>query len=465
MQSEETRQLIENVMEELSQRQGFLEIEDDQKRRYVCASAKEILKTTDKVIKSYIRVSTENNGLMRIPAYRVQHNNISGFYKGGIRFSEFVNEEEVENLAILMTLKNALHRLPFGGAKGGVHVDPRKFSEKELNLISKKYVQRFARDIGPNHDIPAPDLGTNEKIVDWMVGEYKTIHPGQAYLGSFTGKSVDNGGAKGRREATGKGTFLSYAWLLNEWLGEHAKGQEVNRESQWETVQDLREQEKQGNAIRVAVQGFGNVGSVAALEAYKYSPIKHKVVAVSDRFTTLYNHDGLNIEKLIEFTRKGRDLPANRDELVAAGIDAEVKPVKAVLTIETDVLILAAVENQILEENMKEVQARILVEGANAPISLEADQYFEKVGKIVVPDILANAGGVIVSYLEWKQSRVTELYTEDEILTDMSKQMIQTLKAVYDTYFSSVEKTMRFTCFALSLERLTSLLYRHGKLY
>ncbi|TWI54491.1 Glu/Leu/Phe/Val family dehydrogenase [Halalkalibacter nanhaiisediminis] len=465
MEKKETRALIENVMEQLAEKTDFLGIEDKEKRRRVCLSAKEILKTTDKIIKSYIRVSTEKNGIARIPAYRVQHNNISGFYKGGIRFSEFVSEEEVENLAILMTLKNALHRLPFGGAKGGVHVDPRKFSDRELNLISKKYVQRFARDIGPNHDIPAPDLGTNEKVIDWMVGEYKTIHPGEAYLDSFTGKSVENGGARGRREATGKGTFLSYSWLLNEWLNQQTGEKKISRKKQWETLNTFKKRIKQGKDISVAVQGFGNVGAIAALEANRYKNIKHKVVAVSDRFTTLYNEKGLDVEKLVKYTANGRDLPANHDELEAAGVQAEVMPATDVLTVKTDVLILAAIEDVIHRDNMKEIQARILVEGANAPISQEADTYFEEQGAIVIPDILANAGGVIVSYLEWKQSRVTELYSEDDIFADMSAQMIETLKHVYDVYFSSVEKTMRFTCFTLSLERLTSLLYRHGKLY
>ncbi|ERN51491.1 Glu/Leu/Phe/Val family dehydrogenase [Alkalihalophilus marmarensis] len=465
MKRTETQALIETVMSDLAERSSFLGIEDDEKRRFVCGSAKEILKTTDKVIKSYIRVSTEKDGIVRIPAYRVQHNNISGFYKGGIRFSEFVNEAEVENLAILMTLKNALHRLPYGGAKGGVHVDPRKFTDKELNLISKKYVQRFSRDIGPNHDIPAPDLGTNEKIVDWMVGEFKTIHPGEPYLGSFTGKSVENGGARGRREATGRGTFLSYSWLLDQWSGTHANGTDINRHKQWDTLKTLRQQAEDGKAIRVAVQGFGNVGGVAALEAYQYMEYNHRVVAVSDRFTTLYHEDGLDVKKLIEYTKNGRDLPSNREQLLEAGVTAQVKPVEDVLTIDTDVLILAAIEGQIHQDNMEDVKAKVLIEGANAPISLEADDYFEREGTVVIPDILANAGGVIVSYLEWKQSRVTELFTEEEIIENMSKQMIETLKNVYDTYFSSVGQTMRTTCFTLSLERLTSLLYRHGKLF
>ncbi|TES48888.1 Glu/Leu/Phe/Val dehydrogenase [Halalkalibacterium halodurans] len=464
MDRKETAKLMENVMTELSEKEGFLGIEDDEKRKRIVLSAQEILTTTDKIIKSYIRVSTEH-GIMRIPAYRVQHNNISGFYKGGIRFSEFVSEEEVENLAILMTLKNALHRLPFGGAKGGVHVDPRKYSEKELNLISKKYVQRFARDLGPNHDIPAPDLGTNEQVIDWMVGEFKTIHPGQAYLGSFTGKSVENGGARGRREATGKGTFLSYIWLLSQWYDEHVSGNGINRTKQWETISNLKQQADNSDPIRVAVQGFGNVGSVAALEAYQCSEIAHRVVAVSDRYTTLYNEKGLDVRALAAYTIGGKDLPKNSEELAAAGVEASVLPVDAVLTCETDVLILAAIENQIHERNMKQVNARVLVEGANAPISTEADDYFEAAGTVVIPDILANAGGVIVSYLEWKQSRITELYSEDDILAEMGTQMKETLKSVYERYFSSVGHTLRFTCFTLALERLTSLLYKHGKLY
>lgn len=465
MEKHETRMLIENVMEELSEKPNFLGIEDEEKRRKTCSSAKEILKTTDKIVKSYIRVSTEKHGIIRIPAYRVQHNNISGFYKGGIRFSEYVDEEEMENLAILMTLKNALHRLPFGGAKGGVHIDPRKFSERELNLISKKYVQRFAPDIGPNHDIPAPDLGTNEKIIDWMVGEYKTIHPGEPYLGSFTGKSVENGGAKGRREATGKGVFLSYSWMLNEWMQQYASEKDINRIKQWGTLNVFKEQYKKGEEIAIAIQGFGNVGSVAAIEAYRYKDIQHRVVAVSDQFTTLYNEKGINIEKLMMYTEGGLDLPANQQELAKAGVDASLMPADSVLTVKTDVLVLAAIENVIHKDNMKNVQAKIIVEAANAPISEDADTYFEDIGKVVIPDILANAGGVIVSYLEWKQSRVTELYSEQDIFADMGAQMTETFKNVYNTYFSSVKPTMRATCFTISLERLTSLLYRHGKLF
>ncbi len=465
MKREETQVLIENVMDELSEEKGFLGIKNDQNRKEVCSSAKEILKTTDKIIKSYIRVSREKHGIVRIPAYRVQHNDISGFYKGGIRFNENVTEAEVENLAILMTIKNALHRLPFGGAKGGVHINPKNFSDQELNLISKKYVQRFKPDIGPNHDIPAPDLGTNERVIDWMVGEYKTIHPGESYLGSFTGKSVENGGAKGRREATGKGTFLSYRWLIQDWFHTSADHGEVKRNLQWKTLQKLLQAREDKGHIDVAIQGFGNVGSVVATEAIQYESITHHVVAVSDRDVTLYNKDGLDIDVLDAFARTHARLPFTQGELDETHIDAVILKAEDILTVETDVMVLAAVEDQIHKQNMKEVKAKVFVEGANAPLTQDADDYFESIGKIVIPDILVNAGGVIVSYLEWKQSRITEHYGEEKVIDEMSAQMIETLQRVYDEYFYTDSATMRYRCFYLALERLTNLLYRHGKLF
>ncbi len=450
-------------MTNLSHQENFLGISNQEDRHHICMSAKEIIKTTDKIIKCYIRVSTEDNGIVRIPAYRVQHNNISGYYKGGIRFSEVVTEEEVENLAILMTLKNALHQLPFGGAKGGVHINPRSVSEKELNLISKKYVQNFLRDIGPNQDIPAPDLGTNEQIIDWMVGEYKTISPGMPYSGSFTGKSVLNGGARGRREATGRGVFLSFSWLIDQWSERHTNKQYIKRSKQWQVLEELRQKAKQGEKLRVAIQGFGNVGSVVAQEAYRHG--HYTIVAVSDHATTLYQPDGLNIPALTEFTKTSKDLPKNTEELKEAGIEAELMEPDDIITIDCDTLAFAAVEGQVHKDNMDQVKAKLLVEGANAPISTEATQYLESKGNIVIPDILANAGGVIVSYLEWKQSRVAHTFSEEEIVKDMSDQMTTTFQHTYDTYFLSDTRTMRYTCYQIALERLTTLLYRHGKLY
>ncbi|NGP43979.1 Glu/Leu/Phe/Val dehydrogenase [Bacillaceae bacterium SIJ1] len=466
----DTKQLIEQTFQELAKDPTLLADISEAEREKFLDSAEEILTTTDKVIKSYIRVTRDNGSVIRIPAYRVQHSNVSGFYKGGIRFSENVNEDEVENLAFLMTLKNALHELPYGGAKGGVGIQPRDFSDRELYSISKKYVQRFSPDLGPTHDIPAPDVGTSARVMDWMVGEYKTIHPGDQYLNAFTGKSVENGGALGRREATGRGTFLSYFWLLNSWLDQKmSQSQEdlpkIMQHKQWNTLDELRQKHSASDPIDVAIQGFGNVGSVVAKEAFDASKINHRVIGVSDRYTTLYHPNGLNIPKLIQYTDKHIDLPKTEQDLLEAGIEATIYPPEDVLTLDAEVLFLAAIENQVHEGNMEDIKASILVEGANAPVNAQADKYLQDKGALVIPDILVNAGGVIVSYLEWKQAKITRIYSEKEVHEEMAKQLIQTYQKVYDAYFYGESQSMRKVCYTLALKRLITLLHRLGKLY
>jgi glutamate dehydrogenase (NAD(P)+) len=469
MSTMQTKSTIEASIDSLHEDSSFLPEVSKDRRKQVFESGKEILTTTDKIIKSYIRVSKDNGSVVRIPAFRIQHNNIAGFYKGGIRFSEAVNEDEVENLAFLMTLKNSLHKLPYGGAKGGVVLNPKTFSDRELYSVSKKYVQRFAPDLGPTHDIPAPDVGTNEKIMDWMVGEYKTIHPGENYLGAFTGKSIENGGAKGRREATGKGTYHSYSWLIHKWakgISENEdKIQKPLQQKQYELLKNLYQKSDQNQPITVAVQGFGNVGSVAAQEASACTKLNHNVVCVSDHRVSLYSENGLDIERLIDYTTQNGDIPATEEELKLAGVEAKVLDRADVLTLDVDVLILAAIEHQITTENMKEVKAKVLVEGANAPIAQEADQYLHEQGRVVIPDILANAGGVIVSYLEWKQGRVTQIYTEEQVIKEMGQHMSETFEEVYNQYFVEGQDSLRSTCYLNAVQRLFSLLYRHGKLF
>lgn len=464
-----TKDTIEAAIEMLYKDPNFLEELTDKRRRQTFNSAKEILTTTDKIVKSYIRVSRDEGGVVRIPAYRIQHNNIAGFYKGGIRFSPAVNESEMENLAFLMTIKNALHRLPFGGAKGGVAINASDYSDRELFRIARTYVQRFAPDLGPTHDIPAPDIGTNEKIMDWMVGEYKRIHPGKDYLGSFTGKSIDNGGAKGRREATGRGVYFSYAWLMDRGLPMLAS-EKVTKDlpvKQLETLDALQAKHKTEGSLRLAVQGFGNVGSVAALEAYQCDRVSNKVVAVSDVAVTLVNENGLDMPKLIEYQNKHGVLPDNPKKLADLGVEADVKAPKDIVTLDVDVLMLAAIENVITEANMKNILAPLIVEGANAPISQLADEYLTDQGTVIIPDILANAGGVTVSYLEWKQDRVTELYTEEEVNQEMRQHMADTFEEVYKSFFLGKPeyKSIRHTCYQQAIQRLVILLYRHGKLF
>ena len=454
----ETKKIIQESLDALFENDSFLPELTNRTQAFTSLSA--ILSTPDNVHKSYLTVPLDDDSVVRIPAYRVQHNNAMGPYKGGIRFHETVNEEEVINLAFLMTLKNALHQVPFGGGKGGVVINPREYSSKELNLISKKYVRSFSDVIGPDKDIPAPDMGSSEREMDWMMAEYKTIYPGTSYLGSFTGKSVVNGGSLGRREATGKGVYFTFRYLLHDYVKENEQVLAKSDNIFAKTTLALH-----NRPLTMAVQGFGNVGSVAALEAHYCHLINHKIIAVSDRNVTLVNDDGLDIPALIEFTKTNNgDLPSTLQQLQQASIKAAIQDKDRLVTLPVDVLLLAALENQIREDNMKEVQAQIIIEGANAPTTPEADHYLNEKGVVIIPDILANAGGVIVSYFEWLQGRETQFYTEDEVYRLLIAKMKDTMDKMLPQYYGD-PFALRQNCFIHAVTRLSTVLYRQGKLY
>ncbi|WP_394120881.1 Glu/Leu/Phe/Val dehydrogenase [Planococcus donghaensis] len=454
----ETKKIIQESLDALLENDSFLPGLTDRKQAFSSLSA--ILSTPDKIHKAFLRVPLDDGSVVRIPAFRAQHNDAMGPYKGGIRYHESVNEEEVINLAFLMTLKNALHEVPFGGGKGGIVLNPREYSEKELNLISRKYVRYFADVIGPDKDIPAPDMGSGEREMDWMMAEYKKVHHGTPYLGSFTGKSVVNGGSLGRREATGKGVYFTFRYLLHDYVKANHQLLSNSNNPFAKTTLELYDR-----PLKMAVQGFGNVGSVAALEAYKCPLIDHKIVAVSDRNITLYNEDGLDIPALIEFTKTNRgDLPSTEEQLQSASIKAEIKERDVLVTLPVDVLLLAALENQIREDNMKDVQARIIIEGANAPTTAEADEYLNERGIVVIPDILANAGGVIVSYFEWLQGRETQFYTEAEVYRLLIEKMQETMDMMLPQYYGD-PYALRQNCFIHAVTRLSTVIYRQGKLY
>ncbi|WP_339227510.1 Glu/Leu/Phe/Val dehydrogenase [Oceanobacillus sp. FSL K6-2867] len=455
-----TVEMIGNSLDILSDETEFLNDIQDQDREKVFRALKSILSTPNHIAKSFLRVTLENEEVVRIPAFRVQHNNILGPYKGGIRFHESVHEDEVVNLATLMTLKNALHEVPFGGGKGGVVIDPRKYHPRELNLISRKYVQYFSDIIGPDKDIPAPDVGTSEREMDWMMGEYKSIHPGGSYRGSFTGKSVVNGGSLGRKEATGKGVYYSFRYLLHDFLEE--KEAWLTERENTAAKNLLLHKDKR---LRAAIQGFGNVGSVAALEAHQCKLLNNKVISVSDHNVALFNNDGLDIPTLIKYTTKNQgDLPKTTAELESAGINANILSRDELLTLDVDVLFLAALADQIHEGNMEQIQAKIIVEAANAPINNAADGYLNNKGVIIIPDILANAGGAIVSYFEWLQGRETQFYSEKEVYTKLYEKMTVTFQVVYPNYFSD-QFTLRQHCYRHAVMKLSTILYRQGKLY
>ncbi|MEB1807352.1 MAG: Glu/Leu/Phe/Val dehydrogenase [Bacillaceae bacterium] len=455
----QTGMIVQRSLQALQEDSSFLPNLQGHTRDQAFHSLAAILSTPNHVHKSFLRIPLENGNVVRIPAYRIQHNNTLGPYKGGIRFHELVNEDEVTNLAALMTLKNALHEVPFGGGKGGVVIDPRDFTEKELLLICKKYVQYFSDILGPDKDIPAPDVGTGDREMDWMTAEYKTIRPGKPYRGSFTGKSVVNGGSLGRREATGKGVYFTFRYLLADFIEEQRKWLTNNGNQYAKTALDCADR-----PLNIAVQGFGNVGSVAALEAYHCTHLQSNIVAVSDRNVTLYNSEGLNIPALIEATVKNNnDLPTTVEQLEQYNIKADILNREDVLYLDIDVLILAALEDQIHKDNARQIQAKIIVEGANAPVTGDADLVLNEQGVIIIPDILANAGGVIVSYFEWLQGRETQFYSEEEVFKLLYDKMTGTMSTILPQYFGD-PFSLRENCYIHAVMKLSTIIYRQGKL-
>ncbi len=310
--------------------------------------------------------------------YRVQHNDVLGPFKGGIRYNPEVNLGEVSALAMWMTWKCSLVGLPLGGAKGGIACDPAELSRNELQAMTRRYTAEILNFIGPEVDVPAPDMGTNEQVMAWVMDTYSQ-HKGHAVPEIVTGKPVAIGGTVGRREATGRGVVYTIIEAA-EHLGI-----------------DLRK-------CTAAVQGFGNVGSVVVKEL---SSLGVKVIGVSDRTGGFYDDHGLPVDRLLELADKDHSLEdCPHGEKISNGQLLELK---------CDVLVPAALEMQITRDNAARLQCRILAEGANGPTTLDADTVLQEKGVFVIPDVLANAGGVIVSYFEWVQDLQNFFWTEDEV--------------------------------------------------
>ena len=354
--------------------------------------------------------------------FRTQHSSLRGPYKGGIRFHPEVDFDEVRALATLMSLKTALVDVPLGGGKGGIVVDPKQLSVEELEELSRVYVQRLAEKIGPHKDIPAPDVNTNSQIMDWMVDEYSII-TGDMTKASFTGKSIANGGSLGRESATGQGGL----YVL-------------------ETVIETLEKSKEDYTY--AVQGFGNVGSFFAELIQDKFP-KWKLISVTDSSGGLYDVNGLDAHVLAEFKKNyGRFADYNStgvahilsDEIVAS---------------DASILVLAALDGVINATNSSSVQAEIVVELANGPVDSVAQMELASRGVVVIPDILANAGGVVVSYLEWVQNLQNERWT----LEDVNKKLYDYMhKATLEVLEKSEKEAvdMKDAAFLIAVERLVA---------
>jgi len=354
------------------------------------------LSTPQKVIQAAIPVRMGDNSTRLFKAYRVQFNNYRGPYKGGLRYHPSVDIDEFKALSFLMTIKNAVVGVPFGGGKGGIEVNPKLLSEHELEDLSRGFIKKLASDLGPDKDIPAPDVYTNSKIMDIMADEYGKI-TGKAAPGVITGKSIENGGSLGRDTATGRGAYHVIKMAADK-LGL-----------------------KKG--ATVAIQGFGNAGYNLAILLHKDG---FNIVAVSDSRGAIYHQDGLSPKFLMD-----RKLEHGKisnvyckgsvcQELEFTGISQE-----ELLELPVDILVPAALENQITIENAKKIKAKIIAEVANGPTTSEADSILDKNCVLVLPDILTNAGGVTVSYFEWKQNMDNEKWKLD-VVNKKLKVMIET---------------------------------------
>jgi glutamate dehydrogenase (NAD(P)+) len=369
-------------------------------------------------------VQMDNGAIEVFTGYRVQYNITLGPAKGGIRFHPGVTLDEVAALAAWMTWKCAVAQLPFGGGKGGVVCDPTKMSKREIEALTRRYTAEIIDAIGPEKDVPAPDVNTNEQVMAWFMDTY-SMHIGHTSTAVVTGKPVEMGGSLGRREATGRGVMI------------------ITRESAKHLGFDL-------NGARIAVQGFGNVGSVAA---DLLAEMGARIVAVTDWKSGVYNANGLDIKKLLAHNQRHRT--------VEGVSGAEPITNAELFKLDVDVLIPAAIEEQITAANVRDIKAKLLVEGANGPTTPEAHKYLHERGVFVVPDILANAGGVTVSYFEWVQDRHGYFWTEEEVNTRLEAKMVQAYAAVLETA-QRYNVDMRVAAYIVAINRVATVTKMRG---
>lgn len=373
------------------------------------------LRQPNRDIRISIPVKMDDSSIRVFEGYRVEYNNALGPYKGGIRYHADTEINEVKALAFWMAIKCAVAGIPMGGGKGGITVDPTKLSKGELERLSRSWVGRLSDILGPHKDVPAPDVNTTPEIMDWMADEYEKI-TGDKTRATFTGKPVDKGGSEGRGPATGLGGFYVF--------------------------DSLRAQLNLPEKCKVVIQGFGNVGSNAA-EIFVANG--HTVVAVSESKGAIYNENGLDIKKLIEHKKNTKSL-ANFE-------GAKNITNQELLALKCDVLVPAAFENVLTEENADKVQASVVLELANGPVTPEAEEILLKKNIPVVPDVLANSGGVTVSYFEWDQNLKGEHWTEKEVNEKLQPMMHTTAQEIYKKAKEN-NTSLRVGAFILALERI-----------
>ena len=369
-------------------------------------------------------VQMDNGSIEVFTGYRVQYNITLGPAKGGIRYHPDVSLDEVTALAAWMTWKCAVAHIPFGGGKGGIICDPTKMSLREIEALTRRYTAEIIDLIGPEKDVPAPDVNTNEQIMAWFMDTY-SMHVGHTETAIVTGKPIEMGGSLGRREATGRGVMI------------------IAREAAKHLGFDLK-------GARIAVQGFGNVGSIAA---ELLENMGARIVGVTDWKGGVYNEDGLDIKRLIAYNLQNRT--------VAGFSGADPLTNAELFKLDVDVLIPAALERQITMDNVQDVKAKLIIEGANGPTTPDADNYMHDRGVFIVPDILANAGGVTVSYFEWVQDRYGYFWTEKEVNDRLEAKMCEAFDAVLAT--SKEHKVdMRSAAYIVAIKRVATVTKMRG---
>jgi len=376
----------------------------------------ETLKRPKRALIVDVPIELDNGTVAHFEGFRVQHNLSRGPGKGGVRYHPDVTLEEVMALSAWMTVKCAAVNLPFGGAKGGIRVDPKTLSSKELERMTRRYTSEIGLIIGPQKDIPAPDVNTNGQIMAWMMDTY-SMNTGSTSTGVVTGKPLHLGGSAGRIKATGRGVFVT------------------GREAARRIGMDL-------NGARVAVQGFGNVGGSAA---ELFGQAGAKIVAAQDHTGTIYNAKGFDLAELIPHV--------NNTGGVAGFKGADVIKSEEFWDVDCDILIPAALEGQITEERARRIKAKMVLEGANGPTVPKADDMLFERNILVVPDVICNAGGVTVSYFEWVQDFSSFFWSEDEINVRLDKIMVDALKKIWDTA-DRHKITLRTATFAVACERI-----------
>jgi len=386
---------------------------------------REVLQRPDREMTVAIPVQMDNGSLKVFTGYRVQHNFSRGPCKGGIRYAPDVNLDEVRALAAWMTWKCAVVDVPFGGGKGGVICDPRKLSQSELEKITRRYTAGIMDILGPDRDVPAPDVNTNEQTMAWLMDTY-SMHVRKTTTAIVTGKPIALGGSHGRTEATGRGVML------------------IAREAMKKL--NLRPQD-----ARVVVQGAGNVGGIGAMLMHREG---YKIVSISDQYGAIYNEKGLDMPAVLAHVKKVGRLEGYKEATAMKGG-------QEALELPCEVIVPAATENQITTQNVERIKTRLIVEGANGPCTAKASKILDEKGVLVVPDILANAGGVTVSYFEWVQDRMGYFWSEERVNNSLEAIMVKSFDDVANVA-QKYNVSMRIAAYILAIDRVATVYRLRG---